>query len=595
MKRVALLGMPNTGKSTLFNRLTGSHARVGNWPGVTVDLATARVLVGAHMVELVDLPGLYDLHGFSDDEMVVRHFLEAARVDAVAVVLNSSQVDRQLALALQVKALELPTLVLLNMADEAKRFGIEIDTARLSKGLGLPVAPLSARYGTGVPEALAALARVLDEAPAPREAAVRAALAEDHRREEQVEALVKSSVVVPERLSEHASDRIDRVVLHPWLGLPLFFLAMLAVFQAVFWVGSPLQDAVEWLADLVRKGALEPLLAPLPEVARGFLLDGVWAGVGTVAAFVPLIVVFFFFLAMVEDSGYLSRAAFLTDAFMARLGLDGRAFVMLLMGFGCNVPALMGTRVMRDRPMRLLSMLTIPMSLCSARLQVFVFLAAAVVAPSRAPWVLFGLYVASFAAVVVTALLFRGRFASREPFVIELPPYRLPTLRQVWLRGWSEVKHFLRRATRFIFIGVVAVWVLTHFPAGVAPAGPQSWAGWIGSALQPVLGPLGIDEKLAVALIFGFVAKEVVIGAFAVIYGMEGDGLAAALAQSMDWVAATSFMLFTLIYTPCLSTVATLRAESRSIGFTTLAVAWPLALAWLASFAFYQGMRAMGF
>jgi ferrous iron transport protein B len=595
VKRVALLGMPNTGKSTLFNRLTGSHARVGNWPGVTVDLATARVLVGGYMVELVDLPGLYDLHGFSEDEIVVRHFLEAAHIDAVAVVLNSSQVDRQLALALQVKALALPTLVLLNMADEAKRFGIEIDADRLSAGLGLSVAPISARYGTGVPQALVKLAHLLDAVGAPREASVRAALAEDHRREEEIEALLRSSVVVPERLSEQDSDRIDRVVLHPWLGLPLFFVAMLAVFQAVFWLGSPLQDGVQALFEFARRNAVEPLLAPLPGLLRGLLLDGAWAGVATVAAFVPLIALFFFFLAAVEDSGYLSRAAFLTDALMARLGLDGRAFVMLLMGFGCNVPAIMGTRVMRDRPMRLLSMLTIPMSLCSARLQVFVFLAAAVFSPSRAPWVLFGMYLASFAAVIVTALLFRGRFASREPFVIELPPYRMPALRHVWVRGWVEVKHFLRRATTFIFFGVIAVWLLTHVPAGAAPAGPDTIAGWIGTAMKPLLGPLGIDEKLAVALIFGLVAKEVVIGAFAVIYGLEGSALASGLAQSMDWVAATSFMLFTLIYTPCLSTVATLRSESRSLSFTALAVAWPLVLAWVASFAFYQGMRSLGF
>lgn len=595
MKRVALLGMPNTGKSTLFNRLTGSHARVGNWPGVTVDLASAKVLVGGHMVELVDLPGLYDLHGFSDDELVVRHFLEGARVDAIVVVLNSSQVDRQLALALQVKALGIPAVVLLNMADEAKRFGIEIDAAELSAGLGIPVAPLSARYGTGVPDALAKLAQVLDAAGPPRETSVRAALAADHRREEEIEALVRSAVVVPERLSEQASDRIDRVVLHPWLGLPLFFLAMFLVFQAVFILGKPLQDGVAALFELLRHGALEPLLAPTPELVRGLLLDGVWAGLGTVAAFVPLIVVFFFFLAAVEDSGYLSRAAFLTDALMARLGLDGRAFVMLLMGFGCNVPAIMGTRVMRDRSMRLLSMLTIPLSLCSARLQVFVFLAAAVFSPARAPWVLFGLYVASFATVIVTALVFRRRFASREPFVIELPPYRMPTARQVWLRGWGEVKHFLRRATNFIFFGVIAVWLLTHLPVGAAPAGPDTVAGHIGAALRPVLGPLGIDDKLAVALIFGFVAKEIVIGAFAVIYGLEGNALAAEFARSMDWVAATSFMLFTLIYTPCLSTVATLRSESKSLAFTALAVGWPLALAWAVSFAFYQGMRLAGF
>ena len=594
MKRVALVGMPNTGKSTLFNRLTGASARTGNWPGVTVELASARVLAGRHMVELVDLPGLYDLHGFSEDERVVRHFLEAAPVDALVVVLNASQLDRQLALALQVKALGLPTLVLLNMADEARRHGIRIDEAGLAEGLGLPVAALSAKLGTGQAEAVRRLASLLDEAGPARDAALREALAEDHRRESAVESLLARHVHVPPRLSDTASDRLDRVVLHPWLGLPIFFLAMLAIFQAVFLLGSPLQDGVEALFEGVRKSALEPLLAPLPDFTRGILLDGVWAGMGTVAAFVPLIVVFFFFLAAVEDSGYLSRAAFLTDSLMARLGLDGRAFVMLLMGFGCNVPALMGTRVMRDRPMRLLSMLTIPLSLCSARLQVFVFIAAAIFRPAVAPWVLFGLYVASFLAVIVTALAFKGRFASREPFVIELPPWRAPTLRLVALRGWLEVKHFLRRATTFIFVGVVAVWLLTHLPSGAAPAGPGTIAGWIGSALQPVLGPLGIDERLAVALLFGFVAKEVVIGAFAVIYGLEGDALAGELARSMDWVAATSFMIFTLVYTPCLSAIATLRTESRSAGFTALAIAWPLGLAWAASFAFYQGMRAMG-
>jgi ferrous iron transport protein B len=595
MKRVALVGMPNTGKSTLFNRLTGAHARVGNWPGITVELASAKVLVGRHMVELVDLPGLYDLHGFSDDELVVRHFLEASRVDAIAIVLNSSQLDRQLALALQVRALGVPAMLLLNMSDEARRYGIEIDERRLAARLGLPVASISARLGTGQPEAMKVLAHVLDAGASPGQAAVREALAPDQRLEQEIESLMREAVVIPERLSEQASDRIDRILLHPWFGLPLFFLAMLLVFQAVFWLGKPLQDGVALLFELGRKEALEPLFAHLPDLLRGILLDGIWAGVGTVAAFVPLIVLFFFLLAAVEDSGYLSRAAFLTDALMARLGLDGRSFVMLLMGFGCNVPAIMGTRIMRDRPMRLLSMLTIPMSLCSARLQVFVFIAAAVFSPARAPWVLFGLYLASFASVIVTALIFRRRFESREPFVIELPPYRMPTVRQVWMRGWLEVKHFLRRATTFIFFGVIAVWLLTHLPAGAVPAGPDTIAGWIGSAMQPVLSPLGIDEKLAVALIFGFVAKEVVIGAFAVIYGLEGNALAAQFASSMDWVSAMSFMLFTLIYTPCLSTVATLRSESKSVGFTALAVAWPLLLAWGASLVFYQGMRAAGF
>jgi ferrous iron transport protein B len=283
------------------------------------------------------------------------------------------------------------------------------------------------------------------------------------------------------------------------------------------------------------------------------------------------------------------------DALMARMGLDGRGFVMLLMGFGCNVPALMGTRIMRSRPMRLLSMLLIPLSLCSARLQVFLFIIAALFTPVQAPWVLFSLYVMSLASAVVTALIFRRYFRASEPFVIELPPYRLPTLRQIVLRAWGEVSHFLSRATKFIVAGVVLVWLLTNLPLGIAAGSTDSWAGQLGHTLQPVLGPLGIEDKLALALIFGFVAKEVVIGSLAVIFASEGAALSGQLAQQLDWVQAYSFMLFTLLYTPCLSTVATLRAESRSAAFTAFALAWPLALAWLVSLLFYQGARALGY
>jgi ferrous iron transport protein B len=313
-----------------------------------------------------------------------------------------------------------------------------------------------------------------------------------------------------------------------------------------------------------------------------------------VAAFVPLVVLFFLFMALVEDSGYLSRAAFLTDALMARLGLDGRSFVMLLLGFGCNVPAAMGTRIMRSRGLRLLTMLIVPFSLCSARLQVFLFIAAALFAPAQGAWVIFGLYLASFAVALLTAFVFRRRFRSDEPFVLELPPYRLPTLRQIALRAWHEVRHFLRRATRFIVAGVMLVWLLTHLPVGVVPGGPDSIAGMLGRLAEPVLAPIGIDDRLTVALIFGFVAKEVLIGALAVIFGLEGQALATELAARIDTVQAISFMLFTLIYTPCLSTIATLRAESRSTRFALLSVGWSVGLAWLASFAFYQTARALG-
>ena len=588
MKRIALVGMPNTGKSTFFNRATGASARVGNWPGITVDLFAARVLLGGSMVELVDLPGVYDLDGVADDERVVREFLAHTQVDLVAIILAAPQIDRQLPLAIALRARGLPTVLLLNMNDEARRLGVRIDAETLGRAIGMPVVPMAAKRGEGHAEALAALTRGLDApAVAPRTLV-------DADRDRMAAAALASAVDIPARLPEGATDRVDRVLLHPLFGLPLFFLLMFAVFQGVFTLGKPLQEGLQAVFDFIRAHALEPGLAPLPDLARGFLLDGVWAGVSTVAAFVPLVVLFFLFMALVEDSGYLSRAAFLTDALMARLGLDGRSFVMLLLGFGCNVPAAMGTRIMRSRGLRLLTMLIVPFSLCSARLQVFLFIAAALFAPAQGAWVIFGLYLASFAVALLTAFVFRRRFRSDEPFVLELPPYRLPTLRQIALRAWHEVRHFLRRATRFIVAGVMLVWLLTHLPVGVVPGGPDSIAGMLGRLAEPVLAPIGIDDRLTVALIFGFVAKEVLIGALAVIFGLEGQALATELAARIDTVQAISFMLFTLIYTPCLSTIATLRAESRSTRFALLSVGWSVGLAWLASFAFYQTARALG-
>ena len=588
--------MPNTGKSTFFNRLTGATARVGNWPGVTVDLLGAKILLGGDMVEVVDLPGLYDLHGFSDDELVVRHFLESNPVDLVAVVLNAGQIDHQIAIALQLKQLGLPAVLLLNMSDEADKLGIHIDTRKMGEAMGMPVLALSAKYGKGFAEAknmLTGMLAISEQRPGLED--LRNKLSQDDQVEQQMQAVISHSVRLPIKLPVSLTTQLDKVMLHPWLGLPIFFGVMYLLFQGIFLLGAPFQEGVQWLLEQVGQHVLEPLLAHAPGWLHGLLIDGIYNGVGTVASFVPIIVLFFLFMAVIEDTGYLSRAAFLMDALMAKLGLDGRSFVMLLMGFGCNVPALMGTRVMRSRPLRLLTMMVIPFSLCSARLQVFIFITAALFSPRHAPLVLFSLYMMSFATAILTALLFKGKFSSSDPFVLELPPYRLPTLTQLWLRGWQEVRHFLHRASKFIIIGVVLVWALTHLPTGVPAAGPETFSGMLGTWFNPVLSPLGIDAQMTVTLIFGFVAKEIVVGALAVVYGMEGAALGHQLAISMDWVQAYSFMLFTLIYTPCLSTIATLRSESRSALYAAGTVAWSLGLAWGVSFVFYQGARALGY
>jgi len=595
MRRIALLGMPNTGKSTFFNRITGASARVGNWPGVTIDLMGAKILMGGEMVEVVDLPGIYDLHGFSDDEQVVRHFLENNAIDLALIILNSCQLDRQLSLALQLKQLNLPCLLLLNMADEAKRFGVTVDAAKMAEQLGLPVMLMSAKYGEGYKPAFDAIGHALRNSQTVQPEQMHEKLAAEDAIEHQMEQVLKSAVQIPPRLSDDLTTKIDRVMLHPWLGLPIFFGVMYLLFQAIFLLSKPLQDVINWALLGFKDAALIPLLATAPAWVSGLLIDGIYNGVGTVAAFVPIIVLFFLFMAIVEDTGYLSRAAFLMDALMARMGLDGRSFVMLLLGFGCNVPALMGTRVMRSRALRLLTMMVIPLSLCSARLQVFLFMSAALFSPKAAPLVLFSLYLMSFATAFLTAIIFKRRLVSHEPFVLEMPPYRFPTLRQMVLRGWHEVRHFLNRASKFIIIGVVLVWVLTNFPSGVAPGSSATWAGQIGAWMAPILDPVGINNQLAIALIFGFVAKEIVIGSLAVIYGMEGAALSQHMAGSLDWVQAYSFMLFTLIYTPCLSTIATLKSESKSLGYVAMALGWSLGLAWVVSFVFYQTARALGY
>ena len=462
----------------------------------------------------------------------------------------------------------------------------------MADGLGCPVHLLSARQGFGFPQAKEGIRIALTTIEAPHSPfALRQQLSQDDAIAEKAERLLAKAVVQPVVLERHTTERLDRILLHPWLGLPLFFLIMFLVFQAVYTLGAPLQDGVAWLLESVRDNALAPLRNVLPAVVYGLLIDGLYDGIGTVASFVPVIILFFFLMALVEDTGYLSRAAYLADALMARFGLDGRSFVMVLMGFGCNVPALMGTRVMRTRPLRLLSMLVIPFSLCSARLQVFLFLTTALFTPRQAPLVLFSLYVMSFAAALGSAFLAKSKLQSTEPFVLELPPYRLPTVRQVALRGWREVRHFLHRATKFITAGVVLVWFLTHYPSATPPGGPESFAGMLGNLFQPILQPIGIDATMAVVLIFGFVAKEIVLGSLVAMTGLEGNALVQYLGQHMDWAQTYSFMLFVLLYTPCLSTVATMYNESRSWKFTTASVAWSLGVAWAVSFIFYQSVR----
>jgi len=594
VKRVVLIGMPNCGKSTLFNRITGASAFVGNWSGVTVDLLQATIPIKGQLVEFVDLPGIYDLNSFSDDEKVVSYFLETFQIDLVLLVLNAAQIDRQIRLPLQLKSLGLPSIALLNMADEAKRYGIEIQTDELSQRLEMPVVLISAKQGKGFGRAKYAIAKALDaQSPSYTVNNLKDCLSTaDPITPEAMTAILQGVVTFPSHLQQLLTSRLDQILLHPVAGLPLFFLGMLLVFCLIWTVGLPSQDIMGFLTQGFQDSILEPLIQPFPSVIQDLLINGIWNSVSTVASFVPLIFLFFVMMAILEDSGYLSRSAYLMDALMARLGLDGRSFVMQIMGFGCNVPALMGTRILRSRSLRLLTMLIIPFSVCSARLQVFVFIIAAIFPGIWGAIALFSLYLLSFAVAIITAILLRGVFKNDEPFVLELPPYRFPTLRHIFVRSWGEVREFLTRASVFILFGCLAVWTLTNLPPGTT--GLATLGGQIGQWLSPIMQPLGIDPYLTLALIFGVIAKEVVVGSLAVIYGLNSTLVSQHLAATVTPAQAYSFCIFCLLYLPCLTTTVTLFNESKSWKFTLFASGFSLLFAWTMSFLFYQGALFLG-
>ncbi|MEL4898544.1 ferrous iron transport protein B [Crocosphaera sp. Alani8] len=590
IKRIGFIGQPNTGKSTFFNRITNAGAGVANWPGLTVDLLQATIEIHGHQVEFVDLPGIYDLDGFTEDERVVQKFLEEFAIDLIVVVINATQIDRQIRMPLQVKSLGLPAVVVLNMADEAKRYGVQIDCVELSDRLESPVYTISAKYGTGCAVAINGITRTIEEQPHTYQVqGLVEHLESAPVTEEYMESILEGAVQMPSVTSVTFTNRLDKWLLHPIWGLPIFFFVMFLVFWFLWSIGIPTADPVDAATGWFQERILEPVISPFPTELQDFIINGPWNGFATVLSFVPLVALFFVAMSALEDSGYLSRSAYLMDSLMSRVGLDGRGFVLQMMGFGCNVPAIMGTRVMRSRAMRLLSMLIIPLALCSARLQVFVFILAAIFPNQGGAVALFALYVISFlvAFVVAGILSLSGQFKSRDPFVLELPPYRLPTIKQVLLNVWGEMKQFVSKVTVFMIIGASLIWILTALPPGAE--GLDTLAGQLGKFFSPIMDPIGINPFLTVSLIFGFVAKEVQLAGLAVIYGLSNDALGIKLSQDLTFAQGFSYCLFSLLYIPCLTTLSTIWGESKSLKFTIFSVVFSLGTAWVVSFIFYQG------
>lgn len=585
MKQIAFIGAPNVGKSSLFSRIAGVYAPVGNWAGLTVTVNQAKVPLADQLVTLLDLPGFYGLSGGGEDEQLAQKIFAQANIDVWVLVMNAAQLPRQKALLEAISAKQLPLIVVLNQLDEAQRLGIYIDHHALELQIGVPVIPTSSKACVGLSELKSAMIQALT----PSAQRVSQPLSPSSRWLAQV-------WLAPEVVSDQLTERLDHWLLHPVWGIPFFIAVMTLLFQAVFWAGAWLQDGLSDGLTLVREELIHPNLLAMPSWLSAFLLDGLYEGVATLLSFVPLVALFFFMMALLSESGYLARMAFLADNLMARFGLEGRSLVLTVMGMGCNVPAVLGARIIPDKRMRFITQLTMPFALCSARFQVFIFIAAALFAPWQAAFVVMGLYALSIVATLVTAWISQLSFKHipYEPVVFEMPSYRLPSVRGAWLSVKFEVIGFVQRASWLIIVGVVAIWGLLNLPLGVDPSSADSYAAQIGHALSPLFNLMGLPEVYVIALLFGLVAKEVVLGGLMVLMGVssvspeDADAALSSLVQNnLPPESALALMAFILLYAPCLATLAVMKKEG-GWRLVTSSLLWSFSLAFVVSVFIYQ-------
>lgn len=601
-KLVALIGPPNSGKTTLFNRLTGLRQKVANFPGVTVEHHIGRAhLPGRHNVDIIDLPGIYSLNPRSEDEQVTYDVLHGRmpglrRPDGVILVLDSTSLQRHLPLAAAVLTLRLPTLVVLNMADELRERGGGVDTEALANQLGAPVVLVSAATGEGVKS----VAQFLTGGIAvPR--AVELPVIQDVPACRQWAREVSRSARYTHPAPPVWTQRLDAVFLHPFWGPLIFAVVVAAVFQSIFTWARPLMDAVQ--AAVTASG--EWMGAALPEGwLRSLVVDGIWSGVGAVVVFLPQILLLFLFIAVLEDSGYLARAALIADRTMARVGLQGKSFIPLLSAYACAVPAIMATRTIENRRDRIATILIAPFMTCSARLPVYTLIIAAFIPerPFLGPFMgtraaaLLGLYLLGFLAAIATAKVLKSSIlrSERAPFVLELPPYRMPTLSSIGLRLLDRALAFLKRAGTVIVAISLLLWILASVPAvdGQPPPIEQSLAGTLGRAIEPLIAPLGFNWKIGIGLITSLAAREVIVGTLGTIYGMDPDhnsaGLQQALQRELTFGGAVALLVFFAFAMQCMSTLAVVRRETGSWKWPAIQFAYMGTLAYLSAWAAYR-------
>jgi ferrous iron transport protein B len=599
IKTVALIGPPNSGKSTLFNRLTGMRQKVANYPGVTVEHHSGKMKsFGRPDLTLIDLPGIYSLATYSEDARVAVDVLKGnmpgvPAPDAVLLVLDCMHMNRQLMLAAPILSLGLPTLVLLNMSDLLEVRGGKIDPLALAHELGHPVALISAAKGTGM-ELISSFLDQFGEFPLTRPGSAKLPIIQSPSscRNWATQVTSRSRFEAPE--SPLWTRRLDAVLLHRVWGPIIFLVVVVAVFQVVFSIGQPLSDG---LGDLLTSaGAKVAMLLP-DNWLRALLRDGLWNGVQSVLVFLPQILLLFLFIGILEDSGYLARAALIADRVMRAIGLNGKAFIPLLSAYACAVPAIMATRTIENKRERLATILIAPFMTCSARLPIYTLIIAAFIPDKRLlghliglrATVMLGLYALGFVAALVTARLLNSRVmkASTAPFVLELPQYRWPTLRSLALRLYDRGKLFVRKAGTVILAVTFVVWALSVLPVhqGNFSDLTTSVIGRLGHWIEPVIRPLGFDWKIGIGLLSSIVAREVIVGTLGTLYGVDpathSASLQAALHHDMTIGGAIALVVFFAFAMQCTSTIAVVRRETNSWKWPAMQFAYMTCVAYL--------------
>lgn len=658
----ALAGNQNCGKTTLFNQLTGSNQHVGNFPGVTVDQKVGQ-MKSQPDCSVVDLPGIYSLRPYTNEEIVTRDFLLNEKPDGIINIVDATNIERNLYLTLQLMEMRIPMVLALNMMDEVRNNGGTINVEKMSEALGIPVVPISAAKNEGIEELVQAAVRVAKEkrttkvidfckqGPVHRCIHSVCHQIEDHAekaglsvrfscskliendtrivdmlqlsqnelelvehsiiemeaeagmdrnaaladmRYDFIESVCADTVIKCEESKEHIrSVKIDSILTHRYFAIPIFILVMFLVFFLTFNVfGAVLSDLLSLLIDditaLVDKGLTAYGINP---VVHSLVIDGIFAGVGSVLSFLPIIVVLFFFLSILEDTGYMARIAFVMDKLLRKIGLSGRSIVPLLVGFGCTVPAVMASRTLSSERDRRMTIMLTPFMSCSAKIPIYAVFAAAFF-PQYAALVMIGMYLTGIIIGIIVALIFdRTVFRGKPiPFVMELPNYRFPSAKSVLLLMWDKAKDFLQRAFTIIFLATVIIWFLQSFDSrlNVVTDSADSILAAIGHLLAPLFAPLGFDDwRIPTALITGFTAKEAVISTLGVLMGTSTAALGPALHSLFTPVSAISFLVFTLLYTPCVAAIAAVKRELESGWLALGVVILQCVVAWLAAFGVY--------